>query len=113
MKKRERKPLNGRAFVASIVAISGIGLPGTGLGIHLCQAYPITHSYEAWMSAHSSLGIVFVVFSIWHVVLNRRVLVKYLRGVKPRLSGGSREAISAVSLVAVVLLTALAHVYAM
>jgi hypothetical protein len=65
------------------------------------------------MSAHSSLGIVFLVFSIWHVVLNRRLLVKYLRGAKPRLSGGSREAISAVALVAVALLTALSHIYAM
>ena len=113
MQKRERKSFKGRAFVASTVAISGIGLPGTGLGIHLYQTHPTTHSYEAWMSAHSSLGIVFLVFSIWHVVLNRRVLAKYLRGVKPRLSGGSREAISAVALVAVVLFVALAHIYAM
>ncbi len=113
MKKRERKPFNGRAFVASTVAISGIGLPLTGLGNHFCQAHPITHSYHAWMSAHNSLGIVFFVFSVWHVVLNRRVLVKYLRGVKPRLSGGSREAISSVALVGVVLLAALAHLYAM
>ena len=112
MQNRERNPLNGRAFVALTAAISGIGLPVTGLGNHLCQAHPITHSYHAWMTAHNGLGIVFFVFAIWHVVLNRRVLVKHLRGVSLRVPGGDREAIYAVALVAVVLFAALAHFYA-
>ena len=113
MQNRERKPFNGRAFVALTGALSGIGLPLTGLGNHLCQAHPITYSYHAWMSAHNSLGILFFVSAIWHAVLNRRVLVNYLRGARLRLSGGSREAIYAVALVAVVLFVALAHLYAM
>lgn len=112
MRNRERRPFNGRAFVALTAAICGVGLPVTGLGNHLCQAHPITSSYHAWMSAHNSLGIVFFVFATWHVVLNRRVLAKYLRGVGLRLSGGDHEAIYAVLLVTVVLFVALAHVYA-
>ena len=109
----ERNPFNGRAFVALTAAISGIGLPVTGLGNHLCQAHPITHPYHAWMSAHNSLGILFFISAIWHAVLNRRVLAKYLRVASPRLSRGSREAIYAAGLVAVVLFVALAHIYAM
>ena len=113
VQNRERKPFNGRAFVALTAAISGIGLPVTGLGNHLCQGHPITHSYHAWMSAHNSLGILFFVSAIWHAVLNRQVLVKHLRGVGPRVPGSSREAIYAVALVAVVLFAAFAHLYAM
>jgi hypothetical protein len=113
MHDRERKSFNGRAFVALTAAISGIGLPLTGLASHLCQAHPITNSYHAWMSAHNSLGILFFVSAIWHAVLNRRALAKYLRAASPRLSGGSRETIYAVALVAVVLSVALAHLYAM
>ena len=108
----ERRPFNARAFVALMAAITGIGLPLTGLANHLCQAHPITPSYHAWMSAHNSLGTLFFVSAIWHAVLNRRALVRYLRGVRSRLSGSSREAIYAVALVAVVLFVALAHVYA-
>lgn len=132
-----RRPFNGRAFVALMAAISGIALPVTGLGNHLSQAHPLTNPYHAWMSAHNSLGVVFCVFAIWHavlhrrallkhlrgveprvpggsrevlyVVLNRRVLLKYQRGARPRARGSSREAVCAAALVTVVLLTALAH----
>lgn len=110
---RERRPFNGRAFVALTAAISGIGLPLTGLANHLCQAHPITNSHHAWMSVHNSLGILFLVSASWHAVLNRRVLVRHLRAASPRFSGGSREAIYAAALVALVLFLALAHIHAL
>jgi len=110
---QERKPFHARAFVASVAAISGSGLPVTGLGSHLCQAYPVTPSYHAWMTIHWSLAIVFVVFAVWHVVLNRRALLRHLRGASPRIREVSREAVFAVTLVAVVVFAAVAHLYAL
>jgi hypothetical protein len=65
------------------------------------------------MSAHNSLGILFLVAVIWHAALNRRALIKYLRGTRFRVSGGSREAACAASLVLAVLFVALAHLYEM
>jgi len=65
------------------------------------------------MSAHNSLGILFFVSAISHAVLNRRVLARHLRAASSRLSGGSREAIYAAALVALVLFVALAHIVAL
>jgi hypothetical protein len=104
---------DSRAFVASAAVISGIGLPVTGLGIHLSQAHPVTPSYHAWMTTHWSLGILFAVFTVWHVVLNRRALLRHLRGARPRIREVSREAALAITLVAVVLFAAVAHPYAL
>jgi hypothetical protein len=105
--------LDSRAFVASAAVLSGIGLPVTGFGSHLSQAYPVTPSYHAWMTIHWSLGIVFAVSAVWHVVLNRRALLRHLRGSRPRIREVSREAVLAIALVAVVLFAAVAHVYAL
>jgi hypothetical protein len=111
METRTGKPLNQRAFVALIATISGAGLPLTGLANHLLQTEPITLPRHAWMAAHDALGIIFTVFAVWHVILNRRALMKHAKGLAGRLPALSREAVLAVALVGILLFLAVGHTF--
>jgi hypothetical protein len=104
-----KKTFNGRAFVALMIAFSGLGLPVTGIGNHLYGFAPLSVERHAWMSAHNVLGILFVVFSIWHVVLNRRALWKHIRNATSRIPMISREALLAGAVVAVVVFVFVGH----
>ncbi len=89
------RSFNYRAFVALIVAITGVAVPLTavlGHGHH-------SESSQALMGLHGALGLVFVIFSIWHVVLNRRALLNYTRSLTGRVPAVSREALAAVAVV--------------
>jgi hypothetical protein len=95
-----RRPFNTRAFITLVVAISGVGLPVTGVANHYYGFDPITVARHAWMSAHNVLGVIFVVFATWHVILNRRALWSHARGAASRIPTLSREALFAALLVA-------------
>ena len=69
-----------RGFVALIIALCGLGLPITGVANHLHGFNPLSVARHAWMSAHNCLGLLFILFAIWHLVLNRRALWKVLQG---------------------------------
>jgi hypothetical protein len=94
-----------RAFATLIIAFCGLGLPITGIACHLYGFEPLSTARHAWMAAHSALGLLFIVFSIRHAMLNRRTLSNYIRGVAARVPSLSREA--ALAGVAVVLILAL------
>ncbi len=100
---------NHRAFVSLTVALTGTGLPVTGIANHLLQAEPMTVARHAWMSAHTSLGVLFVVFVTWHVILNRRALATHLRGLARRVPGGAREVLYALAVVGVTTGMVIAH----
>lgn len=111
MKNTERKLFNLRGFVILTATVTGIGLPITGLENHLHQMeLIISQSREAWMSAHTILGVLFMVSIVWHAILNRRILLNYIRG-HAALPGIGREAVSAIVLVAVMLFVAVGHVF--
>jgi hypothetical protein len=103
------RPFNSRAFVALIAALAGVGLPLTGWANHLLQMEPMTQRRHAWMSAHNGLGVVFVAFTIWHVVLNRAVFLRYVQGLAVRSKRNGREIAWAVAVVAAVLTFAVGH----
>ncbi len=107
------RAFNHRAFVAMVMAFSGLGLPVTGIVNHLYGFEPPSIERHAWMTAHNALGILFVAFSIWHVVLNRKVLWIHARGTAARLPSVSREAMLAGSTVAVLLALFVGHAFHM
>jgi len=109
MESSRRKPFNARAFTVIVAALAGLGLPVTGLANHFYQMDAMTVQRHAWMSVHNAFGIVFVVFCVWHVILNRRALVRYLSGLAGRFKGVSREALWAAVLIAAVLVTVVGH----
>jgi len=100
---QETKSFNTRAFVTITVALSGLGLPMTGLPLHLLDSAPLSVARHAWMTAHNALGFVFVTFAIWHVLLNRRALRSHLRRAAAHAGQVNREALLALAVVAAAL----------
>ena len=107
MEKTSR--FNWRAFVSLAALFSGLGLPITGISNHVHQFEPMNTVRHAWMAAHNSLGLLFVVFALWHVVLNRRALFNHLRGLAACVPAISRETMTALALVAFVLFLFVGH----
>jgi len=109
MKNTERKSFNVRGFLILTATVTGLGLPITGLANHVLQMEPIiSFSRHAWMSAHNILGILFTVSTVSHAILNRHILFNYFRGHTAH-SRITREAVSAIVLVAVMLFVAVGH----
>jgi hypothetical protein len=103
---------NQRAFVALGAVLSGLALPVTGLLDHAAGG---TSSEAAvrWSIAHVSVSCMFVGFCGWHIVLNRRALLRYLRAAGG-LSGPvrrlpARETVAAVAIVGGVLAATVVH----
>ena len=102
---------NSRAFAALGLVFSGLGLPITGIANHAHQLDSMNITRHAWMAAHNSLGLLFVVFSVWHLVLNRRALFSHVRGLSVKIPRISREMIAAAAVVALVLFLFVGHVF--
>lgn len=105
------KTFKHRAFVAMVMVFSGLALPVTGIVNHFYGFAPLSVERHAWMSAHNALGLVFVVSSIWHVVLNRKALWSHVRATASHLPTLSREAMLAGSVVAIVLALFVGHAF--
>ncbi len=101
---QQKGTFDTRAFVALTIAISGMGLPMTGLPLHMLDVGPPSLARHAWMSAHNSLAFFFLVFSVWHVWLNRRTLWSHLRRRAAQASDARREALLALAVVGLSLL---------
>lgn len=111
MKNTEKKLFNLRGFAILTAGITGLGLPITGLANHLHQMDPlVSFSRHAWMAAHWILGILFMVSVVSHAVLNRRILLNYVRG-HAASSGLGREVLGAIILVVLMLLVAVDHAF--
>ena len=67
-------------------------LPLSGWFCHHYQFAPMTVARHAWMATHVTTAILFVVVAGWHVVMNRKAIVAYLRGAAAGAPGFSREA---------------------
>jgi len=97
-----RNSTSGRSWRS--IGLCGMGLPVTGLVNHFRELSPVTVAAHAWHSAHNVLGVLFVFFSVWHIVLNRRPLWNYLRSKTSRVLSISRELVLAWVVVVSVLL---------
>lgn len=61
---------NQRAFVVVGAILSGLALAVTGLLYHAAG--------REWALAHTALGVLCVAFCVWHAVLNRHLLARYV-----------------------------------
>jgi hypothetical protein len=105
------KPFDRRAFVALTAALCGLGLPLTGYMNHVHQIEPLTRARHAWMAAHNSLGITFAIFTLWHILLNRKAFMKHLRGALTFQRLIRPEMLYATGLVAILLLFFVGHAF--
>ena len=110
MKNEKQWHFNIRAFVAIVAAISVSGLFLSGIVNHILQNDPITFHRHAWMAAHWFLGIIFIFFVALHAMLNRRALIKHIKGVPSGVPAFSRELILAGAMVSAPFLLSIIHV---
>ena len=108
---QSKKFFRKRSFVTLMAAISGLGLPPTGIAVHVFQDERMTVQGHAWMTAHIILGFVFIVFAAWHAILNRRVLISHVQPQAARWPGVSREIVCALALVCLVLFLTVGHAF--
>jgi hypothetical protein len=102
-----------RSFVATGALLSGSALPLTGLLDHLAGG-PSAEAAVGWSIVHTSLGALFAAFCVWHVLLNRKALLRYLRAsaaghVMRGRAAPSREMLAAMALVGGVLAATVLH----
>lgn len=102
------KRFKARRFAVLTAAFSGLGLPVTGVIIHMAHGAS-TPQLKMYFMAHSLLAILFIICCAWHVVLN-------WGGLKRAFSGGlgatrrlGWECGLALGLNAVIWLLAMAH----
>lgn len=111
MKNPGRRLFNLRGFIVLTAGVAGLGLPISGLASHLHQTGPlISFSRHAWMAAHWILAILFMVSAFSHAVLNRRILLNYIRGHAAGSRFG-REVVGAILLVALMLFISIGHAF--
>lgn len=60
------KPFNARAFWSLLAALTLLGLPWSGIELHLHQADPASVERHAWMAAHWTLATLFTIAVIAH-----------------------------------------------
>jgi hypothetical protein len=107
--RRIERRWDQRTFVALGAALSGLALPLTGLADHLAGE---AGDPASWSIVHTALGITFLVFAVWHCVLNRRALARYVRGTVASRTLVGREALAATALVGGVLALTVLHAVA-
>lgn len=88
---------NKRTFFSIGMLVSGIGLPISGLFNHYLAFGPLSVERHFWMSVHNISGILFTIFTISHIIMNRRAIVKHIHSLKGVLI--NKEALAAVAVV--------------
>ncbi len=112
MNNTERKWFNLRGFVILTASVTSLCLLITGLANHLHQMDPlVSFSRHVWMAAHWIFGILFMVSTVSHAVLNRRMLLNYVRGHAASSGLLGREVVGAILLVALMLFVAVGHTF--
>lgn len=102
---------NQRAFVALGAVLSGLALPATGLLDHAAGGGSSAAAMR-WSIAHVSVSTLFVGFCAWHIVLNRRALLRYVRAAGDRAGSArlpARETVAAAAIVGTVLAATVVH----
>jgi hypothetical protein len=59
------------------MALSFIGLPVSGVMLHLARHAAEAESIHAWMIAHNSLALVFLITGCVHIVFNFKAIRRY------------------------------------
>lgn len=100
---------NKRSFISIGMFLSAIGLPFSGIMNHLTGFDPLTVERHVWMSVHNMLGLFFVIFSVWHIILNWKPLKNHIKKAAGFLI--SKEAVYAFTLIAFFMMLIILHAF--
>ena len=104
-----QKRFNYRSFIATGLSLTACILPVSGIMNHQLQFSPMTSDRHFWMSVHNMTGIIFVIFLLVHMVLNRRALWMYISTKRDNFI--NKELFAATALVAVPVILFALHAY--
>ena len=82
-----RKQFNKRAFLAAAMCMSALFLPVSGFMNHALQSAPWSTARHFWMAIHNMSALLFSIVLLWHVMVNRKALGRYVRSVPARIPG--------------------------
>jgi hypothetical protein len=71
------KDFNKRKWVTSLMALSFIGLPVSGVMLHLARHAASAELIHVWMIVHNSLGLLFLLSGCMHIVFNFKSIRRY------------------------------------
>ena len=107
MKGENMRTFKTRAFISLSLAFSSLAVLISGLVLYVAphgrDAYWVNWTFwslnkEQWLAWHIILGFAFLIFAVWHIVLNFKPLWSYLTG--NAMPGGGWELVSAFALFA-------------
>jgi hypothetical protein len=96
----KNKSFNKRAFISTALFTSGLILPITGHMNHHLQFEPFSTTRHFWMAAHTAAGVIFLLFAIAHLLINRKAFINYINRSKALFP--SREALAAIAFVIII-----------
>jgi uncharacterized iron-regulated membrane protein len=105
----KKKPFNKRAFVSTALFVSGLILSFSGYMNHILSFDTLSFDKHLWMSVHNVVGILFAIFVLLHITFNWSVLLNYAKKAKEKFV--SKETITAVALVIIVVCLFSSHVF--
>jgi hypothetical protein len=105
----DKRTFNHRAFVAMMTALMGICLPVSGLILHAYSHNRIVAGRHAWVMMHIVAGTLFLVFAVWHIILNRRPLLRYITSSAAGSLPLSREAGLAILIAVALIVLIISH----
>lgn len=107
--ERVETKFNYRSFCSIGMFVSGVSLPFSGLMNHNLQLEELSPVREFWMSIHNSAGVLFFILAIFHVILNKKALIKHLRKAKGAMI--SKEAVMAIIFITLIVLSFSSHAF--
>jgi succinate dehydrogenase/fumarate reductase cytochrome b subunit len=105
----KKKPFNKCAFISTSLFVSGLILPLSGYIIHILQFETLSIEKHLCMSVHNVAGILFALFVLLHITFNWSVLLNYAKKAKEKFV--SKETLTAVALVIIVVCLFSSHVF--
>jgi len=105
----KKKPFNKHSFISIAMVFSVLILSFSGMANHKHQFEQLTLERHFWMTIHNTAAVLFVIFAILHVSYNWRVFINYVKKTKKTFI--SKEALTAIALVVVIVGLVASHVF--
>jgi ferredoxin len=108
-KKSNSPSFNKRAFVSVGMIVTTVILPISGFLCHLLQFQTLTLKQHFYMAVHNTAGMLFIIFTTTHIIMNRRALKNYLSQNSPYIF--SKESLFAAMLVVGIISLIASHAF--
>ncbi len=117
MNEQSQNRLSPRALVTLMMAFSLVGLPIFGTALHFLSQDPLYSTGSLYalrhgiMAAHNILGVIFVLSAVYHLVFNRRALLRYAQAKMAEYTVFSKELATAAAVVTILVLLTFGHAF--